>query len=54
MVQRENFGKLKDVIEPPDLIEIQTVSYRDFLQMDVAPAKRRRTGLPEVAADAGN
>ncbi len=48
MVQRTNFGRLTDVIEPPDLIEIQTNSYRDFLQMDVPPMKRKHIGLQAV------
>ncbi len=48
MVARTNFGKLVDVIEPPDLIEIQTNSYRDFLQADVPASKRRRVGLQAV------
>ncbi len=48
MVQRISFGRLKDIIEPPDLIEIQTNSYRDFLQMGTAPARRRLTGLQAV------
>ena len=48
MVERISFGQLSDVIELPDLIEIQTRSYREFLQMDVAPMKRRRVGLQSV------
>ncbi|NLF21973.1 MAG: hypothetical protein GX590_02330, partial [Lentisphaerae bacterium] len=40
MFQRHVFGKLKPVIQPPNLIEIQTRSYRDFLQADLPPAKR--------------
>ncbi|MDD5706956.1 MAG: DNA-directed RNA polymerase subunit beta [Kiritimatiellae bacterium] len=40
MLQRHVFGKLKPVIQPPNLIEIQTQSYRDFLQSDVPPGKR--------------
>ena len=48
MVDRINFGRLTDVIELPDLIEIQTKSYRDFLQMDVAPSKRKDIGLQAV------
>jgi DNA-directed RNA polymerase subunit beta len=48
MVDRINFGQLSDVIELPDLIEIQTRSYREFLQMDVAPMKRRAVGLQSV------
>lgn len=45
MVERKVFGKLKPVIQPPDLIEIQTKSYQDFLQLDAAPAKREEKGL---------
>lgn len=48
MVDRINFGQLKDVVELPDLIEIQTRSYRDFLQMDTPVAKRRDIGLQAV------
>ena len=40
MIQRQSFGRLDPVIQPPNLIEIQTKSYRDFLQMDVPPSKR--------------
>jgi DNA-directed RNA polymerase subunit beta len=48
MVERIHYGKLKDVIDPPDLIEIQTSSYRDFLQMGVSPNKRKLMGLQTV------
>jgi DNA-directed RNA polymerase subunit beta len=48
MGERANFSKLEAVIEPPDLIEIQTRSYRDFLQRDVAPSRRKRQGLQAV------
>ena len=47
-MERINFGKLKDVIEPPDLIEIQAKSYKDFLQMGVAPNHRKPIGLQAV------
>ena len=40
MIQRQTFGKPNPVIPPPNLIEIQTKSYEDFLQADVPPAKR--------------
>lgn len=30
--ERINFGKLREVIQPPNLIEIQITSYLDFLQ----------------------
>ena len=48
MAERQNFGKLSDVIELPDLIEIQSASYKDFLQMGVAPTKRKLVGLQAV------
>ncbi len=48
MANRVNFGKLTDIIDPPDLIEIQANSYKDFLQLDTAPNKRKRVGLQAV------
>ena len=46
--ERTNFGKIKEVIAPPNLIEIQLDSYREFLQAEVAPSKRRNLGLQAV------
>src|SRR5881296_3577074 len=48
VVERINFGKIKEVIAPPNLIEIQVNSYREFLQADVAPSKRKNLGLQAV------
>ena len=48
MVERTDFGKLKPVIPPPNLIDIQVRSFTDFLQMDVAPAKRKNMGLQAI------
>ena len=48
MVERKVFGKLKAVIQPPDLIAIQTKSYQDFLQLDVSPGKREEKGLQAI------
>jgi len=48
MVERKVFGKLKAGIQPPDLIEIQTKSYQDFLQIDAAPGKREEKGLQAI------
>ena len=42
------FGKLKPVIQPPNLIEIQTRSFADFLQADVPPSKRQDIGLQAI------
>src|SRR5437667_1076432 len=46
--ERINFGKIKEVIAPPNLIEIQINSYREFLQADVSPSKRKNLGLQSV------
>jgi DNA-directed RNA polymerase subunit beta len=45
---RINFGRIKEVIAPPNLIEIQVNSYREFLQLDVAPKRRKNVGLQAV------
>jgi len=46
--ERINFGKIKEVIAPPNLIEIQINSYFEFLQADVAPSRRKNLGLQAV------
>src|SRR5215510_9039953 len=46
--ERINFGKIKEIIAPPNLIELQTNSYREFLQLDVSPSKRKNIGLEAV------
>src|SRR4051812_27951157 len=46
--ERINFGKIKEIIAPPNLIELQTTSYREFLQLDVAPSRRKNVGLQAV------
>ncbi len=45
---RTNFGKLDAVIDAPDLIDIQTKSYHEFLQMELPPDKRKAQGLEGV------
>ena len=47
-MERKNFGKLRDVLEMPDLIALQVDSYDNFLQRYVPPAERKRQGLQEV------
>jgi DNA-directed RNA polymerase subunit beta len=48
VTERINFGKIKEIIAPPNLIELQTNSYKEFLQADVAPSKRKNLGLQAV------
>ena len=46
--ERLNFGKLKEVIPPPNLIEIQINSYLDYLQKGVPEKQRKPQGLEAV------
>ena len=47
--ERKVFGKLQGMSSPmPDLIDIQTKAYQDFLQCDVAPQKRKDKGLQAI------
>ncbi len=48
MVDRTVFGKLKPVIVPSNLIDIQTQSYQDFLQVGVSAARRKTQGLQAI------
>lgn len=48
MSQRTNFGKIHEVAEPPNLIEIQLRSYEEFLQKNILPSKRKEVGLQAV------
>ena len=46
--ERNNFGKLREVIQPPNLIEIQITSYLDFLQKGTPEKQRKPQGLEAV------
>ncbi|NNM31233.1 MAG: DNA-directed RNA polymerase subunit beta [Akkermansiaceae bacterium] len=48
MADRRYFGTIEEVIEPPNLIEVQSKSYEDFLQQDITPSQRTETGLQAV------
>ena len=45
---RRSFAKLSQVIDLPDLLDIQLRSFRDFLQDDVRPDQRGDHGLHAV------
>ena len=40
-----DFGKYGDAVPIPDLIRLQTVAYKRFLQVEAAPSKRKPFGL---------
>jgi DNA-directed RNA polymerase subunit beta len=45
---RKSFGKIRKIIDMPDLISVQVDSYNRFLQMDIPPEQRRDIGLQSV------
>ncbi len=45
---RKDFGKIRKIIDIPDLIGIQHESYDRFLQMNTPPDKRKDIGLQSV------
>ena len=47
-IETRNFGRVREVLEVPNLTEIQTRKYEEFLQLDADPAKRKNTGLEAV------
>lgn len=48
---RKLFGKIKAVVPVPDLIEIQSSSFNDFVQLDCLPEERKPIGLHKVLSD---
>lgn len=48
MTKRINFAKIKEVYDLPNLLDVQLETYREFLQMQVAPSQRKNQGLQEV------
>ena len=47
--ERINFGKIKEIVAPPNMIELQTNSYAEFLQAHLSPTKRQEhVGLQSV------
>jgi len=48
---RKSFGKIKDIVPVPNLIEIQSSSFNDFVQLDYLPEERKHIGLERVLRD---
>ena len=46
--ERVSFVKKQEIIDLPNLIEIQIKSYSQFLQSDKYPDERENTGIQEV------
>ena len=49
--QRVNFATSKKPLEYPDFLDVQLKSFRDFLQLDTPPEKRKKEGLYKVFAE---
>ena len=49
--QRVDFATIKNPIERPDFLEVQLQSFKDFLQLDTPPEKRKNDGLYKVFAE---
>ena len=45
---RKRFGSIPEILDIPNLIEVQKKSYEDFLQKSIEPNKRRDVGLQQV------
>ncbi len=43
-----SFGRVKDDVKVPDLVCIQTDAYREFLQEEIPPTKRKLSGLEGI------
>ncbi len=46
--ERKNFGKLREIIPPPNLIENQVQSFLEYMQKDVPAGQRKCVGLEAV------
>jgi len=44
----KDFSRTNDLLEVPDLVEIQTKPYERFLQKDASPKKRKNEGLEAI------
>ena len=48
VTERINFGKIKEIVVPPNMIELQTNSYKEFLQADTHGKRDKSAGLESV------
>ena len=47
-IQRESFAEIKQVLDMPDLLDVQLESFEGFLQLGVQPSERKDRGLHQV------
>ena len=46
--KRISFSRIPSVVEAPDLLNIQTVAFEEFVQLKTLPTKRENKGLQAV------
>lgn len=51
IILRKSFGKVKNVVPVPNLIEVQSKSFNDFVQLDYLPSERLVMGLEKALRD---
>ena len=47
VMERYTFARVEQVIDMPDLLDVQIAAYKDFLQSDDAPEERKPVGLQQ-------
>ncbi len=45
---RVDFGKIKSILAPPPLVDVQKQAYESFIQRSVAPKNRKKRGLEAI------
>ena len=48
---RINFASVQNPLPYPDFLDVQIKSFRDFLQLDTPPEKRKEDGLYKVFSE---
>lgn len=50
-VVRKSFNEVRDIVSVPNLIEVQSKSFNDLVQLDFLPSERENVGLEKVLRD---
>ena len=51
VITRTTFGSVSDIEEMPNFLDLQLLSYHDFLQLSIPPGKRDNHGLHRIFQD---
>lgn len=50
-IERKSYSKFEDILDLPYLLEVQRESFRNFLQAEIEPEKRKSIGLQAVFSE---